>query len=184
MQRAYDTVFLVGSLERAIPLASGHGFAAAAELPLARDLALVLTAASYTAADAPVSCVHSVRAVVLNIVELFGPSVGDVQIRTDIEAVTLPAFKARALLLLAHHLVVNALRHGLRAAQGGQISVTLRRVRGTAASLVVADTGSGVFDKRPGPPRLTWDLASLLEVEPTFYAGYGGGLTIKVEFPT
>jgi two-component sensor histidine kinase len=183
MQRAYVTVFLIGMLEKAVPRARKHGFAASAERILAGELAVVLKSASYTVADAPVSCAHSVREVVRNVVELFGRAVGDVQIRTGIEPVTLPAFKARALLLLAHHLTVNALRHGFRASGGGQISVTLNRIRSTQARLVVTDTGTGFLGKRPGPPSLTWDLASLLEVKPIFYAVSGGGVSVKVEFP-
>jgi two-component sensor histidine kinase len=183
VQRAYATVSLIGLLEQAVPRARRRGFAVSTERTLAGELAAVLKSVSYTVADAPVSCAHSVRELVRNVVELFGPAVGDVQIKTGIESVTLPAFKARALLLLAHHLTVNALRHGFRACGGGQISVTLSRIRDTQARLVVTDTGTGFLGKRPGLPSLTWDLASLLEVEPIFYTVSGGGVAVKVEFP-
>jgi hypothetical protein len=183
MERAYTTICLIDSLEQAVPvrdLEPSRGFN---ESTLASHLARLLTSARYSAADMPRPCSPLLRATVQNVVGLFGPSVGGVEVTILAEPMSLPACKTRALVLLANDLVVNALRHGLHTPDGGRISVTLTRVRGMIGELQVADTGAGFLNSRPNPLSVAHDLASLLETEPIFSSPRAGGVCVSVAFP-
>jgi hypothetical protein len=119
---------------------------------------------------------------VRNLIELFGPIGGEVSIDTCIEAVTLPAFKARALVLLSYELVVNTLVHNLCVSGGRSISVTLSRDR-SYARLAVSDSSRGFFRLGLNPCSTTNDLAALLEAKTDCCSSPGGGVLVKAQFP-
>ena len=78
---------------------------------LASTLAADLKTLSSHAENEVVPCSRVLRDVVRNTAALFAPTTGGLEVTTDIEYVRLPAYKRRALVLLASELVVNALLH-------------------------------------------------------------------------
>jgi hypothetical protein len=184
MQRAYTTICLVKSLERLTPVPRRSSPVALIELGLANDIARLIKSVTYSDAVAPISCSSIVRNLVQDMVELFGPIAGDVAIETCIEQVTLPSFKARAIVLLAQDLLVNVLRYGLQSPDGGRIVVSLCRTAQTTARLSVIDSGSGFAGVRPNPCSVAYDLASLLEAVPSYRVTAGSGVTVYADFTT
>jgi hypothetical protein len=182
MHRAYTMVCLVKRLEELLPVAYLRPSVVAAELTLAKELSALFTALSYSDAKASASCSEVLRETVRDVVELFGPIDGQVTLKTQIETMILPAFQSRALVLLAQHLVLNALRYGLHAPEGGHIDVTLFRVDDRTAQLTVADSGEGFVGLLPSSCSVVHDLASLLEAVPKYSPPIIGGATVTVKF--
>jgi signal transduction histidine kinase len=182
MHRAYATVFLVKGLEELLPVAYLCPSVVAAEITLANELSALLTTLNYSDAKAATSCSKVLRETVRHVVELFGPIDGRVTLETRIATMILPAFQSRALVLLALHLVVNALRYSLRAPEGGRIDVTLTRVDDRTAQLAVADSGKGFVGVLPSSCSVVHDLASLLEAVPEYSSPVVGGGTVVVKF--
>jgi two-component sensor histidine kinase len=131
-----------------------------------------------------VPCSHILRSVVANLVELFG-STREVQLRSAIEAVSLPAYRRRALVLAASELVINALRHAFKGRREGQIVVVLRILSDRHARFIVADDGIGChLDPVEAERGVAGGLASLLESD-LVYAPYSAAGTVsEITFPT
>jgi hypothetical protein len=182
MQRAYTTISLVKTLDEAVPVRQCHRITASQELALARELSALLKSTSYTQPEAPAPCSRAIRTAVQNLVELFSPAKGDVRATTCIEPVTLPAFQARALILLANSLVISALRHALHTPTGGRIMVTLDRPTPSTACLIVTDTGNSWIAPTPDPASVAHDLASLLDATANYSAAPNGGTSVSVSF--
>jgi hypothetical protein len=185
MQRAYTTICLVKSLERLAPVPRRSPSVALVELGLANDIARQIKSVTYSDAAAPVSCSSIVRNLVQDVVELFGPIAGDVAIEARIEQMTLPSFKARAIVLLAQDLLVNALRYGPQSPGGGRIAVTLCRTARTTARLSVIDDGAGFAEaRRLDSCSVAYDLASLLGAVPSYRVTAGRGVMVYADFAT
>jgi signal transduction histidine kinase len=179
MERAYTTLHLMGLLDAAQRRPAGDR----CERALATRLAQALQSLTYGDAGLPVAAEHAAMTVAEAAIDLFGPAAGAVQVEIAADPITLPAFQSRALVLLTNDLVVNALRHGLCATQGGRICVTLSRPSATVGRLLVTDTGCGFVHLYPNPYSVAHDLSSLLETEPVFTARAGGGVHASVAFP-
>jgi two-component sensor histidine kinase len=61
------------------------------------------------------------REIVRDLVTLFGPTAGDIELHLNIERVALAAYRRRALVLAASELVINALLHAFKGRSGGLI---------------------------------------------------------------
>jgi two-component sensor histidine kinase len=72
----------------------------------------------------------------------------DLEVRLDLEPVTLPAASAAAFALVANELLGNALKHAFPLGRPGRILV--RMTNGGAGRLTIADNGVGMSDAPPG----------------------------------
>jgi hypothetical protein len=125
-----------------------------AGLSLVRDLS----------AATPVPCSSLLRHVVRDLVELFGPTVGEMLIATQVEPVSLSNVKRRALLLAACNLLLQALANGFAGRRSGTLLVSLHRVSSAAMRLTVADDGSvSTRDRSSESIEALDDLVAILE---------------------
>jgi two-component sensor histidine kinase len=184
MQRAYNIIRLIVELERQATFSCGDSLGAATEYRVAMGLAEVFRSLVVRDDNEVRSCSDALRTAVRNLVELFGPVVGQVQVRTSVERIALPAFKRRALVLAACELVINALRHGFAGRSVGCITVTLCRTKCGQGWLGVADDGWGIpTSNSPQPCGIVFDLAALLESDVVYGAAKDGGTFAEIDFP-
>jgi hypothetical protein len=144
-----------------------------AGLSLVRDLST----------STPVPCSSLLRHVVRDLVELFGPSVGEVLIATQVEPVSLSAVKRRALLLATCNLLLQALADGFAGRRSGTLLVSLHRVSGIAMRLTVADDGSAATRDWSGEcVEAVDDLAAILEGRLFHQRDGRGGVITELTF--
>ena len=156
----------------------------AEEHRLALRLASALACVGTAHVRRVVPCSGALREVARDLVALFEPSVGDVALETEVASLGLPAYKRRALVLLGHELVANALLHAFAGRAVGRISLRLGRVADGLAHLVVADDGIGFRGKPPCPARSTaGGLSELLEGDLHYRSSDGWGASAEVIFP-
>ena len=129
-------------------------------------------------------CSGPLREIARDLVALFGPASGDIVLDTDVMPLGMPAYKRRALVLLGHELVANALTHAFDGRSVGHLSIRLHRVGAGYARLQVEDDGVGFT---PGCPRpdasVAGGLAELLEGDLRYIARRGSGSMPEVVFP-
>jgi two-component sensor histidine kinase len=131
-----------------------------------------------------VPCSTVLREVVSNLVALFGPAVGAVDLRTDIARIALPGYKRRALVLAASELVINALSHAFKGRHNGRIIVALQMVDCECARLIVADDGVGcAADLASAGCGVAGGLADVLEAALFYRRWNGGGTVADITFP-
>jgi two-component sensor histidine kinase len=184
MQRAYNMVRLTAELERQSPSSRGDPLGAAAEYRVAMELAEAFRSLAAGDDEEVLPCSDALRTIVRDMVDLFGPMVGQVRLCTSIERLTLPAFKRRALALAACELVINALRHGFVGRGVGNIAVMLRRTGRGHARFSVADDGCGIPGSRyPQPCGIVSDLAALLGTDVFYGATDNGGTLVEISIP-
>jgi hypothetical protein len=132
----------------------------------------------------PTSCSFVLRSVVDDLVALFGPAVGTIELEADIDCLMLPAFQTRALVLAASDLVMTSLLRGFIERNRGQITVALRVASRNCACLTVADDGNRCeTDSGSVPPGIAHDLAGLLASSVVLQTGNPRGTTAKITFP-
>jgi signal transduction histidine kinase len=184
LHRAYNMLRLCQMLECARLGRHDYDLSSTIQFALGRELASQYRSLEDGAEDRIVPCSGILRGVVRNLVELFG-SVRDVQLRTDIEPVSLPAYQRRALVLAASELVINALRHAFKGRREGQIIVVLRILNDRRASLTVADDGIGC-DMGPvgSEGGIAGGLASLVEADLVYRPCSRAGTVSEITFPT
>ena len=186
MHRADGMVRLVARLERERPAATSSALWLVQEILLANTISSALAALAACEQQHVVPCSAVVRETVRNMVELFGPAIGNVSVRTAIDSMMLPAFQRRALALLTVELVMNCLLHAFVGRRVGEISVSVLRCGGTRAVLTVTDTGlptpaTEQLEKQ-GAAGIGFDLASLLGSELTYRRAPSGGLSACAAF--
>ncbi len=185
MHRAWTMARLALRLD-ACDGGSGGALGAQIECRVAEALACSYAALEIRHDPAVLPCSELLRELVSNLVELFGPIAGRVQLQTAIARVALPAFKRRALLLAASELVVNAITHAFHGRAGGEIIVTLESLGRGHARLAVADNGSGVAATAAAAgagASILCDLANLLESTLVYRSAPGGGAWAQIAFP-
>jgi two-component sensor histidine kinase len=185
MNRAYNTVRLIGSLEQQVPQTDDVSVSDL-ETRLGRELAATFDSLAITCDEEPRSCSVPLRNLARDLVELFGSAIGSVAVATIVDRVTLPAYRHRALVLLANELVSNALLCGFKDRRRGLITLQLSVLDQRTARLVVTDDGDGVLERtRRHSSRcgVVDYLADLLESELVCRTGPGGGMTAAIEFP-
>jgi two-component sensor histidine kinase len=134
-----------------------------AELLLAQSLANNISSLSVNYPPRCVACTRIVGDIASDLVELFGPTAGGVEIVMAIEPVYLPSLKRRALALLVTELVANALIHAFASSQHNRIQVTLRGSRSGIATLYVEDNGIGFAQEELNETGVGASLAALLQ---------------------
>jgi signal transduction histidine kinase len=183
MHRAYNMVLLFDALEHKEPSSTCHRHVLLSELRHAQQLAELFKAISAPSDPALLSCSRGLRVIAGSLVELFEPTVGQLELKTCIEPITLPAYKRRALLLAVSELVINALRHAFSSREEGLITIRLDRRRPSQAEVSVEDDGDGITGGRPMRMGIASDLVSLLESELTYHSRAGRGTCVKMTFP-
>jgi hypothetical protein len=88
------------------------------------------------------------RCMARDLVELFGPNIGDLDIRLNIERRRLPELQWHALILAAAHLIMRALLNGFRHRSGGAITVSLCAIGPHCVRLTIADDGCDALARR------------------------------------
>ena len=184
ISRAYNMVLLFDALERKVPARTCHQHILLAELRHSRNLAEIFKAISAPSDPALFSCSFGLRGIGASLVELFGPTVGDLELQTWIEPITLPDHKRRALLLAVSELVINALRHAFSGREGGLITVGLNRRRSSYAEFSIEDDGSGMAMGGSMRMGIASDLVSLLDTELAYHSRAGHGTCVTMAFPT
>jgi two-component sensor histidine kinase len=179
MHRAYATLQLFLKLHQSTPLIDR--LTRDLEYRLAADLASNLRALATADPRAPSACAPALRAVVGNLVALFGPATADLQVKTDIEPITLPGAARRALVLLAHELVADAVLHASAGHPGSRILVTLRPLSPGLACLTVTEDDYALSNEHRQPDTIATSLAALLLAD-LHYADRRAGYTTAVIF--
>jgi hypothetical protein len=187
MHRAYGFLRLAHARARRCGLTTNgvpvdQATACDREYGVARDLAArfaVLEAGEDCAAR---PCAAALCDIVAGLEVLFGRPAG-VAVVTGIQAMSLPAYKRRALVLAANELVINSLLHAFPGHRTGVIEVSLTGHGTELASLRVADDGIGLADAQPNLDcGVAASLADLLEGELT-YERTNGRTIATVAFP-
>ena len=160
MHRAYNMIQLCSSLYRE----QSHPayFSAGAELFLAQSIADNIDALKIDCSLRPVACSRIVRDIAGDLVELFGPAVGNVEMTSAIETLYLPCLERRALALLVSELVVNSLIHAFTRSRCNRIQVTLRPSQAGRARLRVEDSGIGFAQAELNETGVGASLAAVL----------------------
>jgi hypothetical protein len=148
---------------------------------LSAGLSLVRDLSSAT----PVPCSSLLRHVVRDLAELFGPTVGEVLIATQVEPVSLSAVKRRALLLATCNLLLQALADGFAGRRSGTLLVSLHRISPAAMRLTVADDGSNATRDWSGESvEAVDDLVAVLEGRLFHQRDGRGGVVTELTFRT
>ncbi len=151
----------------------------ARERQLAIDLASNIAVVTGVSADKAETCAEALRNIACNLVALFGSGVGDLDIETDIAEMNLPGPRRRALFLLTHELIVNAILHAFAGNRRGRIIVTLRRISPCVAVLCIMDDGIGIHNDAIDAGGIAAGLATVLASD-LYYGRTLAGLT-KIE---
>jgi hypothetical protein len=131
----------------------------------------------------PVPCSSLLRHVVRDLVELFGPTVGEMLIATQVEPVSLSGVKRRALLLAACNLLLQALVDGFAGRRSGTLLVSLHRIGSAAMRLTVADDGSASTRDWSGESiEAVDDLVAILEGRLFHQRDGRGGVITELTF--
>ena len=160
MHRAYRLLQLLQRLRSDRPgiehdWHNEHGLA----VQLASDFRSLSAAPEYRL----VPCSIVLRSVLRGLNALFGPATGDINLRTNIERISLPAYRRRSLVLAAAELVINAIDHAFHGHSDGRIEVSLSRTSRHRARLRVADNGIRHADEVDSPASLAGRLGCLLK---------------------
>ena len=184
MDRAYQMVRLTRLLDRRLPRDDDDPMDDSLEWRIASNLTETLRALHIRKDDEKLPCSDLLRDTVRDMAELFGEAVGITGISTCIDRLDLPAFKRRALVLMASHLVVDILLHAAREHRSPQLLVTLDRPRCDIARLSVGyDDRAVPFGPLDGTYGVIDDLASLLETDIIYRADRLGRFVTGMEFP-
>jgi two-component sensor histidine kinase len=143
IHRAHNLLKLVLLLEQRPPQQAYDLFTSRIELSLAEELGNHYRSLAIGPERQVAPCSSVLREVVGDLVALFGPTTGPIELHTDIERVALPAYQRRALVLVASELVMNALLHAFKRRPEGRLTVELHRLGLQYARLRVVDDGIG-----------------------------------------
>jgi two-component sensor histidine kinase len=184
LHRSHNVARLIGCLEQRMPV--GQGQSPDFETRLGVQLAATFDSLAITYDEEPRACSEPLRAVVRDLVELFGPAAGPIAVTTRVDRLTLSAFRQRALVLMANELVTNALLHAFQNQHLGRITLELSVLDRHTARLIVTDDGDCVADRtrRCSARCSVLDyLADLLETELVYRSSAGSGVIAEVEIP-
>jgi two-component sensor histidine kinase len=182
MHRAYAMLRLLGSQTKREKGRAQDRFTAHVEYALARDLAGAYQSLSTAGEEEIVPCAALFREIVINLGALFG-SGRNIAVSAEIEPLSLPAYKRRALVLCTSELMINALTHAFADASGGRLDVCLRPQNSDLWSLRVADNGVGFHGRYPDTKfGVAGSLAGLLEAELTYHRTTSGITIAEVVF--
>ncbi len=184
MHRAHNLLKLVFLLEQRRPQQAYDFFTGCIELNLAKELGNHYRSLAIGAERQVTACSSVLREVVGDLVALFGPTAGPIELHTDIQRVALPAYQRRALVLATSELVMNALLHAFKRRPEGRLTVELRLLSSQYARLSVSDDGIGCHSG-PGddPCGVAASLADLLGSMLIRRSNYPHGTIAEITFP-
>ena len=186
LHRAYSMVRLVARLERRSPSHDEPSERLDFEVRLGVELASIFNSLAIARDEELRSCSASLRDVARNLIELFGPAVGDITLVTAVDRLTLPAFQHRALILIASELIMNTLLHAFNGRCAGLVTLELALRSVDTARLAVTDDGNyplGSASQRPKRCSVVNYLADLLQSEPVYRSASGGGMIAEIYVP-
>jgi two-component sensor histidine kinase len=187
LHRAHSTVRLVGRLEQRMPSRDDQSRLLDFETNIGVELASIFDSLAITNDEELRPCSSNLRDLARNLIALFGPTIGHVTVATSVDRLALPAFRHRALILIASELVTNILLHAFRHRHAGQVALQLTLLGRGVARLAVTDDGDRLFDRalcHPARCSVINYLADLLEAELVYRPRPGGGTIAEIEFPT
>ena len=186
LHRAYSMVRLVARLERRSPSHDEQSVRLDLEARLGAELAAIFDSLTIARDDELRACSASLRDVARNLVELFGPAIGEVTLVTSVDHLVLPAFRHRALILLVSELIINTLLHAFNGRRAGRVTLELARLSQSKARLAVTDDGNyplGGVPHRPERCSVVNYLADLLQTELVCRSATGGGMIAVTDIP-
>jgi len=184
IDRADDMIRLIARLEQTAPLSACDLFAARLERRLALELAGTFQALDVVDDSRVLPCSDLLRTLVRDLIELFGPVAGHVGLHTCVEPIQLPAYRRRALVLIASALVCDALSHGpIPGGDGGMAMLLLRVDAARALFRIDMEGWRAPRVGRARPFEMVANLASLLEGEPVYRTRAFSGATVEIAFP-
>jgi two-component sensor histidine kinase len=152
------------------------------EYGLAAQLAADFRSLSEVAENQCVACSGLLLSIIHTLNALFGPAVGDIELETHVEPMSLLGYRRRALVLAASELVINALSHAFAGRARGRIGLSLKRTDGGRARLNVANDGEGSFEGNiDASASLAGRLGRLLEGR-LAYRRYRAGVAAEITF--
>jgi two-component sensor histidine kinase len=187
MHRAHSMVRLVGRLEQRMPRRDDQSRLPDFETNIGLELASIFDSLAMADDEELRPCSSNLRDVARNLIALFGPTIGHVTVATSVDRLALPAFRHRALILIASELVTNALLHAFKDRRAGQVALQLTLLGRGVARLAVTDDGARLCDRarcHPARCSVTNYLADLLEAELVYRPRPGGGTIAEIEIPT
>ncbi len=183
MHRSYNLVRLAFMLDERAPSGADDGPRRDAELALAAEIATIYRTIAIAAERQIAPCSHLLRALVVDLLALFGPVVGQVELIMDVADTDLTGFQRRALINAASELVANALLHAFPRRLYGRLAVTLRHDGFQRACLTVYDDGVGYdgahFTAVGG---IASGLANLLASTIVYCRDGRGGTLARIDF--
>jgi two-component sensor histidine kinase len=186
LHRAYSIVRLVARLERRTPTYDKQPGRLHFEDRLGDELASIFDSLAIDRAEELRPCSTSLRDVARNLIELFGPAVGDIIFASSVDRLALPAFQHRALILAASELIMNTLLHAFNGRSAGRVTLELALLNQGMARLTVTDDGnypSGAPPHCPARCSVINYLADLLQSEPVYRSGIGDGMIAEIDIP-
>jgi two-component sensor histidine kinase len=132
------------------------------ERHLASDLARILYSLRLDHGPNVIACASDVRDTARDLVDLFGPAFGDIELDCKIERLALHRDERRALVLLTYELVANSLLHAFAGRDRGWIRVRLRGVCTGSVHLCIEDDGIGLTTETPNQNGVAYMLAHRL----------------------
>ena len=185
MQRASSILHLAAQLQQKTAARADNDVTARSQQKRANDLAALYRTLDIEQDEAVLPCSFVLRGIARHLVALFGSGAGHVVIRTDIEHLSLPAYKRRALVLAVSEFVSNALRHGFAGKVGGRIHVALRAFGTSHVRLTVVDDGVGLSEAHAsGQGGIAVALADLLEGALVYRQSGAVGTNAEIVLPT
>jgi len=183
MHRSYNLLRLMSLLKQRIPLRSCDCLSQDIELSLAANIAEIHGTLATVPERQLMPRSPALREMVVDLVELFGPAIGLVELTTEIERLSLPGFQRRALVLAASELVMIALLHAFKSRRRGRLIVRLQRSSSRRACLTVADDGTAYGGDSPeARSRVAADLAGLLASTLVCRQASHGGTIAQIDF--
>jgi two-component sensor histidine kinase len=182
--RAKVIIRLLSSLDRLRRSGSPHMLSLDVERDAADRLSAGLSLLQDLSGAQPVPCSSLLRHVVRDLVELFGPTVGEVSVATQIEPFALTGAKRRAVVLAVCMLLLNAVADGFPGRSRGVLLVALQRIGSGQLRLTVADDGcASMRDHTDEAWESVDELAAILDGTLTRQRDLRGGAIIALTFP-
>jgi hypothetical protein len=181
VERTWLIVQLLSLLDQRSRFGGHHLLPASLEHQVARRLAIAFHTLEYLSDHDLHAHSDLLRCVARDLVELFGPVIGDVTIRLDIERRRLPQLQWRALILTSSHLIMRALLNGYRRRSDGRILVSLCTIAPHCVRLNVTDDGCCATARRDAnKASVLDDLALLLDASLSWQRGARNGSVAEV----
>ena len=181
--RAYQAIRLVMLLDLHTEPPACEGLDVQLEHRLASRLADLWRSLDVSCDEQILSCSEVLREIAIDLAELFGSNLAHETIRVHVERLSLPAYKRRALVLLATNLLMEGLYSALTGRSPEPIEVALELVSPSSAKLIVAHDGNSAGGHRHPRGDVINGLIDLLEAQLTYRLTARRNFGTEIEFP-